>query len=242
MMMTLIVQDSYSVRNIFKKETTMEKAYKGFGMEGSVAHRYEKTTRRDMAEYRRLAQRFAAGFPEGGDMLEVAPGPGFLSIEMAKTGRLRVTGLDISKTFVEIARRNATEAGVNVNFENGNASQMPFADASFDFVVCRSAFKNFADPVGALREMRRVLRPGRRGVILDLRHDASWREIRKYVDGLNLPFFARLIEMCIFRFMLVPRAYTQQDFEGMLRQAPFASTEVHAHSIGMEVWFEKEQG
>jgi len=77
----------------------MEKAYKGMGMEGSVARWYEKTTRRDMEEYRRLALRFAAGLPEGGDVLEVAPGPGFLSIEMAKTGRLRVTGLDISKTF-----------------------------------------------------------------------------------------------------------------------------------------------
>jgi ubiquinone/menaquinone biosynthesis C-methylase UbiE len=217
----------------------MEKAYKGFGMEGSVAHRYEKTTRRDMGEYRRLAERFAAGFPDGGDALDVAPGPGFLSIEMAKTGRLRATGLDISKTFVEIASKNASQAGVNVNFENGNASQMPFADASFDFVVCRSAFKNFTDPVGALREMRRVLRPGRKGVILDLRHDASWKEIRKYVDGLQLPFFARVMEMCIFRFMLVPRAHTQQDFEAMLQQVPFASTEVRAHSIGMEVWFER---
>jgi ubiquinone/menaquinone biosynthesis C-methylase UbiE len=239
MMTNLIVQESYLVRHISNKETAMEKAYKGFGMEGSVAHRYEKTTRRDMAEYRRLAERFASGFPEGGDILEVAPGPGFLSIEMAKTGRLRVTGLDISKTFVEIARRNASEVGVKVDFQNGNASQMPFADDSFDFLVCRSAFKNFTDPVGALREMRRVLRPGRRGVILDLRHDASWSEIRKYVDGLNLPFFARMIEMCIFRFMLVPRAYTQQDFEAMLRQVPFASTEVRANSIGMEVWFER---
>ena len=43
----------------------MEKAYKGFGMEGSVAHRYEKTTRRDMAEYQRLAQRFAAEVSRG---------------------------------------------------------------------------------------------------------------------------------------------------------------------------------
>jgi ubiquinone/menaquinone biosynthesis C-methylase UbiE len=217
----------------------MEKAYKGFGMEGAVAHRYEKTTRRDMAEYRRLAERFAAGFPEGGDILEVAPGPGFLSIEMAKAGPLRVTGLDISKTFVEIARKNAAAAGASVNFENGNASHMPFSDASFDFVVCRSAFKNFTDPVGALREMRRVLRPGRKGVILDLRKDASWKDITNYVDGLNLSLSARLTEMCIFRFILVPRAYTQQNFEAMLRQVPFASTEIRPHSIGIEVWFER---
>ena len=172
-------------------------------------------------------------------MLEVAPGPGFLSIEMAKTGRLRVTALDISKTFVEIARRNADEVGVRVDFQNGNASQMPFADESFDFLVCRAAFKNFSDPVGALREMRRVLRPGRKGVVIDLRRDVSMAEINKYVDGLGPRWMSRLFTKLTFRFMLIKRAYTQQEFETMLRQVPFASTRIDANAIGMEVWFER---
>jgi ubiquinone/menaquinone biosynthesis C-methylase UbiE len=217
----------------------MEKAYKGMGMEGSVARWYEKTTRKDYEEYRRLAARIAAGLPEGGDVLEVAPGPGFLSVEMAKTGRLRVTGLDISKTFVELARRNADAVGVRVDFQNGNASQMPFADGSFDFLVCRAAFKNFSDPVGALREMLRVLRPGRRGVVIDLRRDVSMKDINKYVEGLGLPWMSALFTQLTFRFMLLKRAYTQQEFEAMLRQVPFASTRIDANAIGMEVWFEK---
>jgi ubiquinone/menaquinone biosynthesis C-methylase UbiE len=217
----------------------MGKAYKGLGMEGSVARWYEKTTRKDMEEFHRLAERIAAGLPEGGDVLEVAPGPGFLSIEMAKTGRLRVTGLDISKTFVEIAQRNADEVGVRVDFQNGNASQMPFADESFDFLVCRAAFKNFSDPVGALREMRRVLRPGRKGVVIDLRRDVSMAQINRYVDGLGLPWASRLFTKLTFRFMLIKRAYTQQEFETMLRQVPFASTRIDANAIGMEVWFER---
>ncbi|MFY9747589.1 MAG: methyltransferase domain-containing protein [Acidobacteriaceae bacterium] len=217
----------------------MEKAYKGMGMEGSVARWYEKTTRKDYEEYRRLAARFAAGLPEGGDVLEVAPGPGFLSVEMAKTGRLRVTGLDISKTFVEIARRHADEVGVRVDFQNGNASQMPFADGSFDFLVCRAAFKNFSDPVGALREMRRVLRPGRKGVVIDLRRDVSMKEINKYVEGLDLPRMSALFTKLTFRFMLLKRAYTQQEFEAMLRQVSFANTRIDANAIGMEVWMEK---
>ena len=217
----------------------MEKAYRGLGMEGSVARWYEKTTRRDMEEYRRLALRFAAGLPEGGDVLEVAPGPGFLSVEMAKTGRLRVTGLDISRTFVELARRNAEQVGVRVDFQNGNASQMPFADASFDFLVCRAAFKNFSDPVGALLEMRRVLRPGRKGVVIDLRRDTSMAEIRKYVAGLELSWASALFTNLTFRFMLLKRAYTQQEFQAMLDRVPFASTRIDANAIGMEVWFER---
>ena len=208
-------------------------------MEGSVARWYEKTTRKDYEEYRQLAVRFAAGLPEGGDVLEVAPGPGFLSIEMAKTGGLRVTGLDISKTFVELAGRNADQVGVQVDFQNGNASKMPFADQSLDFLVCRAGFKNFSDPVGALREMRRVLRPGRKGVVIDLRRDTSMEEINKYVEGLGLSLLSALFTKFTFRFMLLKRAYTQPEFKAMLLQVPFASTRIDANAIGMEVWFER---
>jgi ubiquinone/menaquinone biosynthesis C-methylase UbiE len=208
-------------------------------MEGSVARWYEKTTRKDYEEYRQLAVRFAAGLPEGGDVLEVAPGPGFLSIEMAKTGGLRVTGLDISKTFVELAGRNADQVGVQVDFQNGNASKMPFADQSFDFLVCRAGFKNFSDPVGALREMRRVLRPGRKGVVIDLRRDTSMEEINKYVEGLGLSLLSALFTEFTFRFMLLKQAYTQPEFKAMLLQVPFASTRIDANAIGMEVWFER---
>jgi ubiquinone/menaquinone biosynthesis C-methylase UbiE len=208
-------------------------------MEGPVARWYEKTTRKDYEEYRQLAVRFAAGLPEGGDVLEVAPGPGFLSIEMAKTGGLRVTGLDISKTFVELAGRNADQVGVQVDFQNGNASKMPFADQSFDFLVCRAGFKNFSDPVGALREMRRVLRPGRKGVVIDLRRDTSMEEINKYVEGLGLSLLSALFTEFTFRFMLLKRAYTQPEFKAMLLQVPFASTRIDANAIGMEVWFER---
>lgn len=89
---------------------TAQKAYIGMGMEGSIARWYEKTTRRDLPEFRKLAERLNALLPNGGDMLEVAPGPGFLAIELAQGGKFHVTGLDISRTFVAIAGKNAAEA------------------------------------------------------------------------------------------------------------------------------------
>jgi ubiquinone/menaquinone biosynthesis C-methylase UbiE len=87
--------------------------------------------------------------------------------------------------------------------------------------------------------MRRVLRPGRKGVVIDLRRDVSMREINQYVEGLGLPWMSALFTKLTFRFMLLKRAYTQQEFEAMLRQVPFASTRIDVNAIGMEVWFER---
>src|SRR6201986_3710335 len=118
------------------------KAYKGMGMEGGIARWYDRTTRKSMEDFRVLATRIAGIALTGGKVLEVAPGPGFLSIELAKRG-LEVRAVDISKTFVEIAQKNAADAGGKVKFVMGNAAALPVESASVDFVVCRAAFKNF---------------------------------------------------------------------------------------------------
>ena len=100
------------------------KPYKGIGMEGAIASWYARNTRRDLAEFRSLASRLSTEISPGSRILEVAPGPGYLSIELAKRGQYEVTGLDISKSFVEIARKNAAGESVCVDFRRGNASAM----------------------------------------------------------------------------------------------------------------------
>jgi ubiquinone/menaquinone biosynthesis C-methylase UbiE len=216
---------------------TSEKGYKGMGMEGSVARWYEKNTRKSMDEFRKEAERLKAFLPDGGDVLEVAPGPGFLAIEMARDNRIRVTGLDISKTFVELARKNAAEEHVRVDFRLGNAAQMPFADKSFDLLICRAAFKNFSEPERALKEMRRVLRPGGTGVIIDLRRDASMTDVKLAVESMHLGPVNRMLTTLTFRLMLLKRAYTKEELENMLDRAGFKTVEVRTNEIGMEAWF-----
>jgi ubiquinone/menaquinone biosynthesis C-methylase UbiE len=214
------------------------KAYRGMGMEGSVARWYDRTTRKDMPEFQALAARIAALVPARGAILEVAPGPGFLSIELAKRG-FNVLAVDISKTFVDLARRNAAAAAVAVRFEVGNAAALPVPDASQDFVVCRAAFKNFADPVEALREMRRVLRPGGTVQLIDMRRDASLAEIRRYVDGLGVSWLNRLFMMVTFRAMLIKRAYPIDDIRLMTAQAGWIDPRIDLHAIGFEAWTTK---
>jgi ubiquinone/menaquinone biosynthesis C-methylase UbiE len=215
------------------------KGYRGIGMEGAVARWYDRSTRKDMERFRALAARLRTVLPQGGDMLEVAPGPGFVAIEMAKGGTYRVTGLDVSRTMVELARRNAAEAGVDVAFRQGNVSAMPFADNSFDLLACSAAFKNFSEPHRALEEMHRVLRPGGTAVVLDLRRDVPMSEIGRYFRAIGLSTINRWITLATFRFMLLKRAYTPAQFEAMLADIPFRSKEIRLVDIGVELWLQK---
>ena len=211
------------------------KAYKGMGMEGFTAKWYASLTIKFLDEFKKLARRVADELPAGSRVLEVAPGPGYFAIELAKLGRYRITGLDISHTFVEIARRNATQAGVEVDFQQGNASNMPFPDASFDFLLCRAAFKNFSEPVRALQEMYRVLKPGGRALIIDLRKDAPMESIAEMVNGSGNGPINRMISKLTFRFMLLKRAYTRKQFEEFLAQTKFAPIDIREEQVGLEL-------
>lgn len=211
------------------------KAYRGMGMEGGIARWYARNTLRDMDEFRKLAVRLSEMLPAGGDILEVAPGPGYLAVELARQSRYRVTGLDISKTFVDIAQRNAAQAKVDVDFRQGNASAMPFAAGSFDLVVCRAAFKNFSEPVKAISEMYRVLKPGGHALIIDLRKDASRESIGEAVRGMRLGRVNALITRLTFRFMLLKRASTRSELERLIAQTKFGPAEIEEGTIGLEL-------
>jgi ubiquinone/menaquinone biosynthesis C-methylase UbiE len=215
------------------------KPQRGIGMEGFIAKWYANLTKKALDDFRTLARQVSAQVPPDADVLEVAPGPGYFAIELAKLGGYRITGLDISKSFVEIAKRNAAQAGVQVDFRLGNASGMPFKSDSFDFLLCRAAFKNFAAPLGALREMHRVLKPGGRALIIDLRKDSSSESVARAVDEMKLGTVNRVLTKATFQFMLLKRAYTKRDFEQMISETGFAQAEILESDTGLEILLTK---
>ncbi len=88
---------------------------------------------------------------------------------------------------IEICKKNAADAGVkNVTFIQGNASQIPFPENNFNFIVCVLAFKNFKNPTKVLEEMYRVLRPGSTALIMDLDGKASLQDTKKVAGLLGL--------------------------------------------------------
>ena len=217
------------------------KPYRGWGMEGAVAKWYAALTKKSLEDFRALAQRMAAQIPPRSSVLEVAPGPGYFAIELAKLGDYRITGLDISETFVEIARANAAEANVQVDFRRGNASAMPFREAKFDFLLCRAAFKNFSEPKRALEEMHRVLKPGGQALIIDLRRDASMESIKQTVSDMRLGAVNGAITKLTFRFMLLRRAYTKREFEELISKTKFHDVAIGEDMIGLEILLSKDR-
>ncbi|MGH6673156.1 MAG: class I SAM-dependent methyltransferase [Xanthobacteraceae bacterium] len=217
----------------------MPKGHKGPGMEGFIATWYARQTAKDMDRFRDTAQRVAAHIGPRSCMLEIAPGPGYLAIELSKLTGCRMVGVDISRSFIRIANENARKAGVDIAFDHGDAADLPLPANGFNFVVCTAAFKNFTRPLAALDEMHRVLKPGGTALVVDLRKDFSPQSIRDYVEGKGLINGA--IIKWTFNSMLKKRAYTQECITALVEQSQFRHGDLRLDAISFELWLRKPE-
>ncbi len=101
----------------------------------------------------------------GGNTLEVAIGTGRNLPHYPD--QVNLTGIDLSPRMLEIARERAHTLGVQVDLREADAQHLPFADASFDTVVCALSLCAVPDLDATVTEMRRVLRPGGQLLLLD---------------------------------------------------------------------------
>lgn len=127
---------------------------------GGAAH--QQMTDRRATEF---AEFFMPHVSRGMRILDVGSGPGSITLDLAELAAPgEVIGIDLEPLQVERARALAAQRGMaNVSFEVGDAYRLPFADASFDAVFANAVLMHLRDPLEALREFRRVLRP--RGVL-----------------------------------------------------------------------------
>lgn len=100
-----------------------------------------------------------------GDTLEVAIGTG-LNLPHYRP-EVRLTGVDLTPEMLALAEDRAKDMGRAIKLTEGDADSLPFADRSFDTVVCTYALCSVRDDARAIREMHRVLRPGGRMILVD---------------------------------------------------------------------------
>ncbi|MBE9191534.1 methyltransferase domain-containing protein [Gloeocapsopsis crepidinum LEGE 06123] len=153
-------------------------------------------------------------------VLDVACGTGeFERLLLADNSQQKIVGVDISEKMLAIAREKCHVP--NVSFYTAPASALPFADNSFDAIVCASSFHYFDKPNTALLEMKRVLKPHGRVVILDWCKDYLLCRICDWV----LPIFDSAYKQC----------YTQAEFHSLLTSAGYKISRTTKVRFGV-VW------
>ncbi len=149
-----------------------EKARYVRAMFGRIAGRYDTMNRimtgfRDQS-WRRLAVSAVAP-PPGGVILDVGTGTGdFLPLLAQAAPHVRAVGVDLTFEMMAYGSPKLAEADGRAAFVQGDALRLPFPDNSFDGLVNGFLLRNVADLRQALAEMRRVIKPGARVVILEI--------------------------------------------------------------------------
>jgi ubiquinone/menaquinone biosynthesis C-methylase UbiE len=214
------------------------KRFKDLGIEGAQAKYYDKMTREHrISEMKRQAKEIAIYIKEGDYVLEIAPGAGYLSIELAKLGKYKIIGMDISKDLVEICTKNAKEAGVEIDFKQGNVSNIPFNENMFNLIICVLAFKNFKEPLKALNEMYRVLKPGGTALIMDLNKQATMKMTKKVAENMGLKGLKAYLAGAIQR----SGAYSRKEFETFISETEFKDYEIRNSDMGFSIFLKKTQ-
>lgn len=136
-----------------------EQATYTFGHHASVVNSHARRTAQDSAAF------LLPHLKPHHTILDVGCGPGTITADLAElVPQGSATGVDSTESVLDTARAHAASrprgCPPNLKFRLGDANELPYPNASFDVVFCHQVLQHVRDPVGILREMRRVVRPG----------------------------------------------------------------------------------
>lgn len=179
----------------------------------------------NMVSFEAFAREALLLVPATGDVLDVAAGPGSLSLLAARTAG-HVTAVDFAAAMLTQLQARAAAAGVtNVTTRLADGQSLPFPDASFDAAYSMFGLMFFPDRARGLRELARALRPGRRAVV------SSWPPSER------VPVFAALFGAMKAELPdsgigdLAPALGTEAEIRAEMGAAGFHTVEVHEHVV-----------
>jgi demethylmenaquinone methyltransferase / 2-methoxy-6-polyprenyl-1,4-benzoquinol methylase len=130
-------------------------------------------------------------------ILDVATGTGDVAIALTRMNPEQITGIDISEKMLDIARKKVNEKGLQkiISFKQSDAERIPFSDGSFDAVTVAFGVRNYEDLRKGLSEMKRVLRPGGKMLILEFSHPSAtpFKQFYHFYSRFVIPFIGKLI-------------------------------------------------
>ncbi|MFZ5518386.1 MAG: class I SAM-dependent methyltransferase [Candidatus Zhuqueibacterota bacterium] len=164
--------------------------------------------------------------------LEIGPGPGYLGLEWLKVSSgTALKGLDISPDMIKLAEKNAAEYGLSdrVQYVLSSGEKIPFENDTFDAVFTNGSLHEWSEPAKTFDEIARVVKPGGRIFISDLRRDMSF-PVRWF-----LWLFSRPKEVRPGLLTSIHAAYTPDELKELIRGTGLERCAVSANPIGLKL-------
>jgi demethylmenaquinone methyltransferase/2-methoxy-6-polyprenyl-1,4-benzoquinol methylase len=178
------------------------------------------------------------GRPAGTRLLDLCCGTGDIGFRAEETRGARVNGVDFTLPMLAVARRRRQDSRSCAAFAQGDALALPFPDASFDVITVGYGLRNIADPQAALREMRRVLAPDGRAVVLDFGKPDNPVAAAVYQAFLRtmMPAVGWLFHRDPQTYLYIPESLKrypgQRGVAGLMRDAGFVNVRYENRLLG----------
>ncbi|MCX5809683.1 MAG: class I SAM-dependent methyltransferase [Proteobacteria bacterium] len=185
---------------------------------GSVFYNKLSRTSIFQQNYKVLA-RDITGYCDAGRVLDIGTGPGWLLVRLYQLSPLlQLYGIDASSSMVEKGLKNLSEQELSgeIEIKTGSADQIPYDDNFFDCVVSTGSLHHWKDPVAALNEIYRVLRPGQYALVYDIASDTPKSVLRE--GGRS---FGRLRVLLLWIHAFMEPFYSQEQFSSLPASTPF---------------------
>jgi demethylmenaquinone methyltransferase / 2-methoxy-6-polyprenyl-1,4-benzoquinol methylase len=190
-------------------------------------------------KWKREAVRLALdGRPRAARVLDLCCGTGDMSFLAESLGTERVVGADFTLPMLAVARRRAQSEESRSRFVAADALRLPFRDGVFEAVTVGYGLRNIADPQTALREMRRVLAPGGRVVVLEFGKPDNALASSLYQGYLRtmMPAVGWIFHGDPETYLYIPasleRYPAQRGVEQMMREAGFVNARYENRLLG----------
>jgi ubiquinone/menaquinone biosynthesis C-methylase UbiE len=211
----------------------------GIILDRELAEYYNRMAKRYMRfPCQRVLKRVVAKGIEKGKAIDVGTGPGVFPIYISKAiPGIRFKGIDLSAVMIDLARKNAIEAGMDssIEFEVGSAYSLPVEDHSLDLLLCINTIHHLDHPVDFFNEVARSLKKEGAFVIVDFHRDASFMLI-KIFNLLWKCFFGRHPKARGGFLESIQSSYTLNECRDFLEQSRLKHWKLYTRTI--EMWIE----
>lgn len=211
-----------------------EKVYENYEtMNSVISFQQHKRWRKDVMKRMNVQ--------EGASALDVCCGTGDWSVSLAKAvgKKGKVIGLDFSNNMLSIAKEKSRDQQLEqIEWINGNAMKLPFADDQFDYVTIGFGLRNVPDYMKVIKEMHRVVKPGGKVVCLETSQPTLivWRQLFYFYFRFIMPLLGKLLVKSYKEYSWLQES--AKDFPGrhqlkqMFLDAGFKHVEVKGYAGG----------